>query len=102
MRAQAQTARDELRRVVDFSVADGIEKLDRLQKAGSIRDVEFSRLRAKLVQCRATKQAAFGFLGRLRNSRTQRAHHHFDDLLLFRFFARFVFRQPIPLSGHSQ
>jgi hypothetical protein len=50
LRAQAQTARDELRRVVGFSVADEIEKLDRLKKAGSISDVEFSRLRAKLVQ----------------------------------------------------
>jgi Phospholipase_D-nuclease N-terminal len=47
---QAQAARDELRRVVGFSVADEIEKLDRLKKAGSISDAEFSRLRAKLVQ----------------------------------------------------
>lgn len=47
---QAQTARDELRHVVGFSVADEIEKLDRLKKTGSITDDEFSRLRAKLVQ----------------------------------------------------
>jgi hypothetical protein len=47
---QAQLARDELRRVVGFSAADEIEKLDRLKKAGSISDVEFSRLRARLVQ----------------------------------------------------
>jgi hypothetical protein len=47
---QAQQARDELRRVVDFSAADEIEKLDRLKKAGSITDAEFARLRAKLVQ----------------------------------------------------
>jgi hypothetical protein len=47
---QAQTARDELRRVVGFSPADEIEKLDRLKKAGSISDAEFSRLRAQLVQ----------------------------------------------------
>ncbi len=46
---QAQHARDELRRVVGFSVADEIEKLDRLRKAGSINDQEFARLRAKLV-----------------------------------------------------
>jgi Phospholipase_D-nuclease N-terminal len=46
----AQQARDELRRVVGFSVADEIEKLDRLQKAGSISSDEFARLRAKLVQ----------------------------------------------------
>jgi len=47
---QAQHARDELRRVVGFSVADEIEKLDRLRKSGSITDQEFTRLRAKLVQ----------------------------------------------------
>lgn len=47
---QAQHARDELRRVVGFSVADEIEKLDRLKQSGSISDEEFTRLRAKLVQ----------------------------------------------------
>jgi len=47
---QAQTARDELRRVVGFSVADEIEKLNRLKQAGSISDAEFTQLRAKLVQ----------------------------------------------------
>ena len=47
---QAQHAREELRRVVGFSVADEIEKLDRLKKSGSITDQEFMRLRAKLVQ----------------------------------------------------
>ena len=47
---QAQQARDELRRVVGFSAADEIEKLDRLKKAGSISDAEFTRLRAQLVQ----------------------------------------------------
>jgi type VI protein secretion system component VasK len=41
---QAQQARDELRRVVGFSVADEIQK-----KAGSISDAEFARLRARLV-----------------------------------------------------
>ena len=46
---QAQQARDDLRRVVGFSVADEIEKLDRLKKAGSISDAEFTRLRARLV-----------------------------------------------------
>jgi len=46
----AQQTRDELRRVVGFSAADEIEKLDRLKKAGSISDAEFTRLRAKLVQ----------------------------------------------------
>ena len=47
---QAQQARDELRRVVGFSTADEIEKLDRLKKAGSVSDAEFARLRAQLVQ----------------------------------------------------
>jgi hypothetical protein len=46
---QAHEAREELRRVVGFSAADEIEKLDRLKKAGSISDAEFVRLRAKLV-----------------------------------------------------
>ena len=46
---QAQRARDELRRVVGFSVADEIQKLDGLEKAGSISDAEFARLRARLV-----------------------------------------------------
>ena len=46
---QAQEAREELRRVVGFSAADEIEKLDRLKKAGSISDAESTRLRAKLV-----------------------------------------------------
>jgi Short C-terminal domain/Phospholipase_D-nuclease N-terminal len=47
---QAQAAREELRRVVGFSAADEIAKLDQLKKAGSISDDEFTRLRAKLVQ----------------------------------------------------
>lgn len=46
---QAQQAREELRRVVGFSVADEISKLDQLKNAGSITDAEFQRLRAKLV-----------------------------------------------------
>jgi hypothetical protein len=46
---QAQHTREELRRVVGFSVADEIEKLDGLKKSGSITDQEFARLRAKLV-----------------------------------------------------
>jgi hypothetical protein len=46
----ARQARDELRRVVGFSAADEIEKLDQLKKAGSITDDEFGRLRANLVQ----------------------------------------------------
>jgi hypothetical protein len=38
-----------LRKVVGFSVADEIEKLDRLKSAGSISEDEYRRLRAKLV-----------------------------------------------------
>lgn len=47
---QAQQATDQLRRAIGFSVADEIEKLDRLKKSGSLSDGEFSRLRARLVQ----------------------------------------------------
>jgi hypothetical protein len=46
---QAQQAREELRRVVGYSVADEISKLDQLKKSGAITDAEFQRLRAKLV-----------------------------------------------------
>src|SRR3974390_726936 len=46
---QAQQAREELRRVVGYSVADEIQKLDALKKAGSISDAEFARLRARLI-----------------------------------------------------
>ena len=46
---QAQAAREALRREFGFSTADEIEKLDRLKKAGSISEGEFTRLRAKLV-----------------------------------------------------
>jgi hypothetical protein len=47
---QTQQARDELRRVVGFSVADEIAKLDKLKQSGSITPDEYTRLRAKLVQ----------------------------------------------------
>ena len=47
---QAQESRDELRRVVGFSAADEIAKLEALKKSGSITDQEFTRLRARLVQ----------------------------------------------------
>ena len=46
---QAQQTRDELRRVVGFSVADEITKLDQLKKSGSINADEYGRLRARLV-----------------------------------------------------
>jgi Phospholipase_D-nuclease N-terminal len=47
---QAQKARDELRRVVGFSAADEITKLDALRKSGTISDQEFASSRAKLLQ----------------------------------------------------
>ena len=47
--AQAQLARDELRKVVGYSVADEITKLDQLRKSGSITDDEFKKMRARLV-----------------------------------------------------
>ena len=46
----AQQARDELRRVVGFSAADEIQKLDGLKRSGAISEDEFRHLRAKLVQ----------------------------------------------------
>ena len=45
----AQQARDEMRRVVGFSAADEIQKLDGLKKSGSISEDEFRHLRARLV-----------------------------------------------------
>ena len=47
---RAQQSREELRRAVGFSPADEIEKLDRLKKAGSISDAEFTRLRTQIFQ----------------------------------------------------
>ena len=48
--ARVQQAREELRNVIGFSVADEIEKLDRLKHSRSITEDEFTRLRAKLVK----------------------------------------------------
>jgi hypothetical protein len=49
-REQAKLAREHLRQTVGFSVADEIEKLDRLKSTKSISDEEYTRLRAQLVQ----------------------------------------------------
>jgi uncharacterized membrane protein len=46
---QAEAARDQLRSVVGFSVADEIAKLDALKASGSITDAEYQKLRAKLI-----------------------------------------------------
>ena len=47
---RVQQARDELRHVVGFSVADELEKLERLKNSGTISNEEYSRLRARAVQ----------------------------------------------------
>ena len=47
--AQATKAREELRNIVGFSVADEIRKLDELKMKGSITDIEYQQLRARLV-----------------------------------------------------
>jgi predicted membrane channel-forming protein YqfA (hemolysin III family) len=47
---QAQQARDELRQVVGFSVADELEKLERLKNSNAISNEEYSRLRTRAVQ----------------------------------------------------
>ncbi|MPZ35108.1 MAG: hypothetical protein GEV13_29735 [Rhodospirillales bacterium] len=49
-REQAQRAQDQLRQAVGFSIADEIEKLDRLKSSKSISEEEYARLRARLVQ----------------------------------------------------
>src|SRR5579883_2266119 len=47
---RAQQAREELRQVVGYSVADEIEKLERLKNAGTISAEEYDRLRARVMQ----------------------------------------------------
>ena len=47
---QVQQARDELRKVVGYSAADEIEKLNRLKASGSISAQASTVLRARLVQ----------------------------------------------------
>ena len=49
-RAQARQARDELRQVVGFSVADELAKLERLMAENSISKEEYARLRARILQ----------------------------------------------------
>jgi membrane protein implicated in regulation of membrane protease activity len=48
--ARTQQAREDLRNMAGFSVADEIEKLNRLKSSGSISDREYTVLRARLVQ----------------------------------------------------
>ena len=47
---RAQEARGELRQIVGFSVADEIEKLERLKNSGAISSEEYARLRARAIQ----------------------------------------------------
>jgi len=47
---RAQQAREELRQVVGFSVADELEKLERLKNSNMISNEEYLRLRARAVQ----------------------------------------------------
>jgi hypothetical protein len=47
---RARDARDELRQMVGFSYADELEKLERLRKANTITDQEYTRLRARVMQ----------------------------------------------------
>jgi predicted membrane channel-forming protein YqfA (hemolysin III family) len=47
---QVQQAREELRQVVGFSVADELEKLERLKSSSAISNEEYTRLRARAVQ----------------------------------------------------
>jgi phospholipase D-like protein len=48
--ARVKEARDEIRQAVGFSVADEIEKLDRLKSTGSISPEEYARLRSRIMQ----------------------------------------------------
>lgn len=47
---RVRQARDELRQMVGYSVADEIEKLERLKNSNLISNEEYSRLRARTVQ----------------------------------------------------
>jgi predicted membrane channel-forming protein YqfA (hemolysin III family) len=47
---RVQQTRDELRRVVGFSAADEITKLEQLKKSGAITADEYGRLRTRLVE----------------------------------------------------
>ena len=47
---QMERAREDVRRAVGFSVADELEKLDRMKASGAISSEEFGRLRARLIQ----------------------------------------------------
>jgi Phospholipase_D-nuclease N-terminal len=48
--ARVRQARDDLREAVGYSIADEIEKLERLKQSGAISEPEYARLRARAVQ----------------------------------------------------
>ena len=47
---QVKQAREDLRQVIGYSIADEIEKLERLKNAGTISTEEYTRLRARVMQ----------------------------------------------------
>jgi hypothetical protein len=47
---RVEQAREDMRHFVGYSVADEIEKLERLKNSGAITNDEYSRLRARAVQ----------------------------------------------------
>jgi predicted membrane channel-forming protein YqfA (hemolysin III family) len=47
---RTQQVREQFRQVVGFSVADELEKLERLKNSGALSNDEYSRLRARAVQ----------------------------------------------------
>ncbi len=47
---RAEEARDQLRRVVGFSPADELEKLERLKNSNALSNQEYQRLRARIVE----------------------------------------------------
>ena len=47
---QVQQAREDMRHFIGYSVADELEKLERLKNSGTISNEEYTRLRARAVQ----------------------------------------------------
>ena len=49
-RQRAQQAREDMRHFIGYSIADELEKLERLKNSGTISSEEYMRLRARAVQ----------------------------------------------------
>jgi predicted membrane channel-forming protein YqfA (hemolysin III family) len=47
---RVEQAREDMRHFIGYSVADELEKLERLKHSGTISDEEYTRLRARAVQ----------------------------------------------------